>query len=264
MIKTLRYALACLAPLAASAAEPEATHSLAPGGTLRAAINFGNPVLAQRDPATGEPRGVSADLARELAKRLGIPLTFVPFNGAGFVTDAVKDKSWDIAFLAIDPGRAQGISFTAPYVVIEGAYLVPKGSSLQTVAEVDRPGIQVMVDRGSAYDLFLRRALKQARLVYPPEGRRAGEYYLQSPVDVLAGVESPLAQMAQAHLDFRLIPGSFMEIDQAMGTIKGRDAGLNYVSHFVEEMKASGFVARSLAASGQADAQVAPPASSQP
>ena len=263
-MKPLLYALAWLAPLAASAAEPEAAQSLAPGGTLRAAINFGNPVLAQRDPATGEPRGVSADLARELAKRLGIPLTFVTFNGAGFVTDAVKDKSWDIAFLAIDPGRAQGISFTAPYVVIEGAYLVPKGSPVQTVADVDRPGVQVMVDRGSAYDLFLQRALKQATLLYPPVGRRAGEYYLQSPTDVLAGVQSPLAQMAQAHPDLRLIPGSFMEIDQAMGVIKGRDVDLGYMDEFAEEMKASGFVARSLAASGQADAQVAPRAKAGP
>jgi polar amino acid transport system substrate-binding protein len=242
------------------AADPEAARSLAPSGTLRAAINFGNPVLAQRDPASGEPRGVSADLAREVSQRLGVPLQFVPFNGAGFVTDAVKSGAWDIAFLAIDPGRAEGISFTPPYVVIEGAYLVPQSSPLRSVEDVDRPGVRVMVDNGSAYDLFLQRALKQAKLVYPPAGRRAGEYFLQAPVEVLAGVRSPLAQMAQAHKELRLIPGRFMEIDQAMGTIKGRDPGLAYLTRFVEEMKASGFVAHSLAASGQADAEVAPPA----
>ena len=190
-MKTLLASVAFLLPFAAIAADPDAARSLAPSGTLRAAINFGNPVLAQRDPTTGQPRGVSADLARELSQRLGVPLQFVPYNGAGFVTDAVKSRAWDIAFLAIDPGRAEGISFTPPYVVIEGAYLVPQASPLQSVNEVDRAGTRVMVDHGSAYDLFLQRALKQAKLVYPPTGRRAGEYFLEAPVEVLAGVRSP-------------------------------------------------------------------------
>ena len=261
MFKAL-LGLACLLPIASIAAQApsEAARSLAPGGTLRAAINFGNPVLAQRDSATGEPRGISADLARELARRLGLPLQFVPFNGAGLVTSAVKQGVWDIAFLAIDPGRAGDIDFTAPYVVIEGAYLVPKQSPLQSVGEVDREGVRVMVDHGSAYDLYLQRALKHAQLVYPPEGRRAGEYYLAAPVDVLAGVRQPLVAMADAHPEFRMIPGRFMQIEQAMGTLRGRDAGLAYLKAFVEDAKASGFVARGLASSGQGDAEVASPA----
>ena len=263
MVKLL-LGLACLGLAAitspVAAADGEAARVIAPTGTLRAAINFGNPVLAQRDPATGEPRGVSADLARELARRLGLPLQFVPFDGAGLVTDALKSGAYDICFLAIDPRRAEGIDFTAAYVVIEGAYLVPQTSPLQTVAEVDQDGIHVMVDRGSAYDLFLQRSLKHATLVYPPAGRRAGDYYLVAPVEVLAGVRQPLVQLATAHPNLRLIPGRFMQIDQAMGVVRGRDAGLAYAKAFVEEMKANGFVAQSLAASGQADAEVAPSA----
>ncbi len=253
--------LALLVPFAAMAADVGPAGSLAPGGTLRAAINFGNPVLAQRDPAGGPPRGVSADLARELARRLGLKLEYVPFDGAGFVPPAGAAGQWDICFLAIDPKRAEGIDFTAAYVVIEGAYVVSQASPLQSVGEVDRDGMRVMVDHGSAYDLFLQRALKHAKLVYPPTGGRAGEYYLAEPVEVLAGVRQPLAQMVTAHPDLRLLPGRFMEINQAMGVIRGREAGLAYALAFVEEMKANGFVARSLAATGQADAEVAPAAS---
>ena len=256
----LLTSLLCLLPFAAMAADISPAASLAPSGTLRAAINFGNPVLAQRDPAGGPPRGVSADLARELASRLGVKLEYVPFDGAGFVPPAGKDGKWDICFLAIDPKRAEGIDFTAAYVVIEGAYLVPKGSKLQTVDDVDNDGVHVMVDHGSAYDLYLQRSLKHATLVYPPTGRRAGEYFLNAPTDVLAGVRQPLAKMAQAHPDLHLIPGRFMEINQAMGVVRGRDAGLAYAKSFIEAMKADGFVARSLAATGQADADVAPPA----
>ncbi len=259
MIKLI-LGLACFFPFAAMAADTGPAGSLAPGGTLRAAINFGNPVLAQRDPAGGAPRGVSADLARELARRLGLPLEYVPYDGAGFVSEAGKTGAWDVCFLAIDPKRAEGIDFTAAYVVIEGAYLVAKGSPIQAIEEVDREGVRVMVDHGSAYDLYLQRALTQAKLVYPPAGRRAGAYYLTDPVEVLAGVRQPLVEMTQAHPELRMVPGRFMQIEQAVGTMRGREAGLAYLRSFVEEMKASGFVARSLAASNQPDAEVAPAA----
>src|SRR5712691_3969769 len=142
-------ALAALAFLLCNSADvmadntANAVKELAPSGKLRAAINFGNPVLAQKDPATGEPRGVSGALARELARRLGVPITFVAFDTAGKVFDALQQGAWDIAFLAIDPVRAAGIDFTAPYVVIEGVYMVPVGSPLQTVEDVDREGVRV-------------------------------------------------------------------------------------------------------------------------
>jgi polar amino acid transport system substrate-binding protein len=219
---------------------------LAPSGRLRVAINFGNPVLAQKDAATGEPRGVSAALARELAQRLGVPIDFVTFDTAGKVFDALQANAWDVAFLAIDPVRAAGIDFTAPYVLIEGIYLVPSGSPLRTVEDVDRAGVRVAVGHGSAYDLYLTRALKQATVIREPSSAAALDAFLKDQLE--------------AHPDVRVIPGRFMSIEQAMGTPKGRAAGVRYLRQFVEEMKLSGFVAKALALSGQSDAAVAPPA----
>jgi polar amino acid transport system substrate-binding protein len=233
---------------------------LAPSGTLRAAINFGNSVLAQKDPATGEPRGVSAALARELAKRLGTPISFITFDAAGKVTEAGKTGAWDICFLAIDPVRAAGISFTSPYVVIEGIYVVPRDSALKSVEDVDHDGIRVAVAQGSAYDLYLTRALAHAKLVRRPSGPECLEMFVADKLEAAAGVQQPIAAFAQSRPDMRLIPGRFMSIEQAMGTPKGREAGVAFLRSFIEEMKASGFVARELKASGQGEAAVAPPA----
>jgi polar amino acid transport system substrate-binding protein len=246
--------------VAANAAPPDIAEELAPTGRLRAAINFGNPVLAQKLPATGEPGGVSVALARELGRRLGVPVDLIPFAEAGQVADAAKDGKWDIAFLAIDPVRAAGIDFTAPYVLIEGTYAVPSGSPLQRIEDADAAGIRVGVAQGSAYDLFLSRKLAQARIVRAPNSAASVDLLIRGDVDALAGVKQPLAALVEAHPEWRLIPGRFMEIDQAMGTPKGRDAGLRFLSSFVEEMKASGFVAEALAATGQRDVPVAPPA----
>jgi polar amino acid transport system substrate-binding protein len=224
------------------------------------AINFGNPVLAQKDAATGEPRGVSAALARELAQRLGVPIDFVTFDTAGKVFDALQANAWDVAFLAIDPVRAAGIDFTAPYVLIEGIYLVPSGSPLRTVEDVDRAGVRVAVGHGSAYDLYLTRALKQATVIREPSSAAALDAFLKDQLEAAAGVKQPVVAFAKAHPDVRVIPGRFMSIEQAMGTPKGRAAGVRYLRQFVEEMKLSGFVAKALALSGQSDAAVAPPA----
>ncbi len=232
---------------------------LAPSGTLRAAINFGNTVLAQKDPGGGEPRGVSAELARELAKRLGVPIEYVTFDAAGKVFEALQKGAWDVAFMAIDPVRSAGIEFTGPYVVIEGAYAVPANSPLQTNEDVDRDGVRVAVARGSAYDLYLTRALKHAKLVREPSGPQALELFTRDRLEVAAGVKQPIVAFAKDHPEVRVIPGRFMVIEQAMGTPKGRTAGVRYLRTFVEEMKSSGFVANALKNSGQADAAVAPP-----
>jgi polar amino acid transport system substrate-binding protein len=232
---------------------------LAPHGKLRAAINFGNIVLAQKDPATGEPRGVSAELARELGRRLGVPLAFVGFDAAGKVFDALQRQEWDVAFMAIDPVRAAAIDFTGPYVVIEGAYAVPKDSPLQQVEDVDRAGNRIAVARGSAYDLHLTRAIKQATLVREQSGAAAQAMFLRDRLEVIANVKQPIVEFVNQHPDLRMIPGRFMVIEQAMGKPKGSPASVRYLREFIEEMKASGFVARALAASGQAEAAVAPP-----
>ena len=232
---------------------------LAPTGRLRAAINFGNMVLAQRDPAGGAPRGVSAELARALAGRLGVPIDYVAFDAAGKVVEAVKAGAWDIAFLARDPARAEGIDFTAPYVVIEGVYVVPIASPLKSVEDIDRAGVRVVVALGSAYDLYLTRTLKAATLVREARGQDALDRFVKDKLEVAAGVRQPMVAFTNSRADMRMIPGRFMAIEQAMGVPRGRAAGARYLRAFVEEMKASGFVARALAASGQADASVAPP-----
>ena len=239
---------------------PDLVRELAPTGCLRTAINFGNTVLAQPDPAGGPPRGVSGDLARELAHRLGVGIDYVTFDAAGKLFEALKEGLWDVAFLAIDPVRAAGIAFTAPYVVIEGVYLVPKDSALQSVEDVDRDGVRIAVAKGSAYDLYLSRAIRHATLIRQPSGPEALEMFVRDSLEAAGGVRQPINAFAQAHPDTRVIPGRFMAIEQAMGTVKGRDAGIAYLRTFIEEMKASGFVARALAASGQGDAAVAPPA----
>lgn len=250
--------LACLGGCATSTAPPEAVKALAPTGKLRAAINYGNSVLAQRDPSTGEPRGVSADLARELARRLGVPIEYVTFDAAGKVFAAVG--TWDVAFLAIDPARATEIDFTAPYVIIEGGYMVPAGSAIRTITDVDRDGVRVAVGRGSAYDLYLTRTLKQATLVRAPTSPAAIELFVKEKLEVAANVKQPLVRFAAGNPSVHVLDGRFMVIEQAMGTPKGRSAGARYLREFVEEMKASGFVAAGLQRSGQLDAAVAPPA----
>jgi polar amino acid transport system substrate-binding protein len=232
---------------------------LAPSGKLRAAINFGNSVLAQKDPAGGEPRGVSGDLARELARRLSVPIEYVTFDAAGKVFEALQKGAWDVAFMAIDPVRSAEIEFTGPYVVIEGAYLVPLSSPLQTNEDVDRDGVRIAVARGSAYDLYLTRSIKHAKLVREPSGPEALALFRKDRLEAAAGVKQPIVAFAKEHPDTRVIPGRFMVIEQAMGTPKGRDAGVRYLRKFIEEMKSSGFVANALQKSNQPDAAVAPP-----
>lgn len=231
---------------------------LAPGGVIRVAINFGNPVLAQRDAASGEPRGVSVAIARELARRTGLHLTFVPFDAAGKVFAALAQQAWDIAFLAVDPQRATQIDFTRPYVIIEGSYMVRTGSPLRTVEEFDRPGIRIAIGQGSAYDLYLTRTIEHAQLVRAPSGEDALRLFLREGLEALAGVKSPLQRYAEQHPDVRVIAGRFMAIEQAVAVPKGNRQAQNYLDDILRDLKQSGFIARELERTGQADAKVAP------
>ena len=233
-----------------------AAAELSPTGELRAAINFGNPVLANR--VNGEPRGVSVDLAREAGRRLGLPVKLVLFESAGNVTEAVKKREVDMAFVAIDPVRGADMDYTAPYVVIEGAYLVRNNSPLQRNEEVDRAGNRVMVARGSAYDLYLARELKQAKLVRTATSPTVVSEFLAQNVEVAAGVKQQMEGDAARLGGVRLLPGRFMVIEQAMGVPKGRTAAQAWLSGFIEEMKASGFVADALKRHGIQGAGVAP------
>lgn len=234
--------------------------TLAPAGVLRAAINFGNPVLAQRAPENGDARGVTPAIARELARRLGARLELVPFAQAGEVFAALARDAWDVAFLAIDPKRALEIEFTPPYVIIEGGYAVRLDSPLAAIADVDRAGVRVAVTANSAYDLYLTRTLAAAQIVRAPTNDAALAAFDHDRLEVLAGVRAPLAKIAQARGDLRVMDGRFMAIEQAMGVPKARAAGAAYLRGMLEELKASGFVADELVKSGQNDAKVAPPA----
>lgn len=230
-----------------------------PTGRLRASINLGNPVLAGRDPATGAPAGVSVDLAREFARRLGVEAELVVFDVASKSVEAVAAGQADIGFFAIDPKRGEHIRFTGPYVLIEGCYLVREGSPLRANEQVDRAGQRVVVGRGSAYDLFLSRELKNAEIVRAESSQAVLRHFLDSGAEVAAGVKQQLEADAQRLGGVRLLPGRFMVIRQAMGCPRslGEQAGAALAA-FVEEMKASGFVAQALARHGVKGASVAP------
>lgn len=236
----------------------DAKAQLAPGGKLRVAMNYGNIVLAQKDPATGAPRGVSADLARELARRLGVQPEFIEYDTAGKVAGDAASGKWDVAFLAIDPTRAEVITFTPPYVLIEGSYLVRNESPLTRIDEFDKEGLRIAVGLRTAYDLFLTRTLKKSTLVRSATSQSAIDQFVSDKLEAAAGVRQPLVRYASQNPGYRVIPGTFTNIRQAMGTPKGRDAGAKYLTSYVEEMKASGFVAKGLADSRQTDATVAP------
>lgn len=238
---------------------PQVIRSFTPTGKLRASINLGNPILANRDTVTGDPVGVSIDLARAFAGRLGVEVELVVFDTAGKSVDAVTQEKADIGFFAIDPLRGEGISFTAPYVLIEGSYMVPDASPIHANDDVDQPGHRVTVGKGSAYDLFLTRELQQAEIVRAPTSPTVVDVFVAQGLDVAAGVKQQLEADARRFPGLRLLPGRFMVIQQAMGLPKGRgEEAAQCLRQFVEDMKASGFVAQALARHGIQGAVVAP------
>lgn len=233
----------------------------APTGVLRASINLGNPILAKSDPVTGAPGGVSVDLATGLAKQLGLPIEFVVFKSAGESVEAVTQERADVGFFAIDPLRGAGIAFTAPYVLIEGCYLVRDASPLRANDEVDREGTLVVVGKGSAYDLFLTRELGSAHIVRAPTSPTVVDVFVEQKADVAAGVKQQLEADMKRFPGHRLLPGRFMVIEQAMGCPKSRGAeAQRYLSQYVEARKAEGFIAQALARHGVQGATPAPAA----
>ena len=218
-----------------SPASPALAAAFAPTGRLRASINLGNPILAGKDPATGRARGVSVDLAQALAGQLGVALDLIEFDAAARSVDAVRSGRADIGFFAVDPVRGDGIRFSAPYVLIEGAYLVRQASPLVDNGEVDRSGTLVMVGKGSAYDLFLTRELKAALILRAPTSPAVVDAFLAERADVAAGVKQQLEADAARLGGLRLLPGRFMVIEQAMGVPAGRGAAVeDALRDFVE------------------------------
>ena len=233
---------------------------LAPTGTLRAAINYGNFILATKDRTTGESRGVAVDLAHEIGKRLGVPVEIVPYDSVAVMGDAAPSGVWDIAFLGSDPAREKIMSFTAAYLEIEATYLVPGASPLRTAADVDRAGVRVAAPSRANYELYLSRNLKRAQLVSTPGADAAFEMLATGKVDALAGLTQALLGLAPKLPGSRLVEGRFMGVQQSIAVPKGKDAGLRYLREIVEEAKKSGLVARAIERTGAKGVSVAPPA----
>lgn len=236
---------------------PEIRDAFMPTGQLRAAMNFSNTVIAQRDRGDGQPGGVTAGLARELASRLGAGLTFIDYDSPGAVVDALGAGQADICFLAVEPDRRRVIDFSDPYVLIESNYVVREGSPLRTPADVDQPGMEVIVRARAAYDLFLTRTLKHAELLRFEDGEM--ERFAAGDGDVLAGIKPMLEDFIDGRPGLKVMQTPFASVGQAMGLAKGRGPAFAYLEAFVEEMKASGFVAAALKES-HSRATVAPPA----
>jgi polar amino acid transport system substrate-binding protein len=249
-----------LDPVSATKEDQKLAEAFAPQGMLRAVINLGNPVLARRMDPQGPPTGVSVDLATELGRRLGLAVEPVVVTSAGAAVETMRKGDADIGFFAIDPARSEGVVFSTPYVNIEGAYAVREGSPIKSLAEVDRPGVRIAVGLNSAYDLFLTREIKQATLVRAPTSQAVVPQFIEQNLDVAANVRQQLETDMKRQQGLRMLPGSFMTINQAMGLAAGRDpVGQAYLTRYVEEMKASGFVAEALKRHGIEGAAVAPP-----
>ncbi len=235
--------------------------SFAPMGKLRASINLGNPILANRDPITQLPVGVSIDLANAFAQRLGVDVEFLVFDTAKKSVEAVTQESADIGFFAIDPLRGESITFTAAYVLIEGSFMVRADSSIQSNDEVDTTGHRVTVGKGSAYDLFLTRELKHAEIVRAPSSPAVVDVFVEQGLDVAAGVKQQLEADVKRFPNLRLLPGRFMVIQQAMGLPKSRGTqAADMLRLFVEDMKSSEFVQEALRKHRIEGASVAPAA----
>ena len=227
-----------------------ARSELAPGGKLRVGLNYGNFLLVLKDGPGGEPRGIAPDLGRELAKRVGVPLEFVKFEQAGKLADAVKDGKCDVGFLGAEPQRANEIAFTAAYLEIPVTFLVPAGSPIRTIADVDKEGVKIAVSERSAYDLYLSRNLKKAQLVRAQGIPASYDLFVREKMDVLAGLKPRLVSDAEKLPGSRVLDGQITGVQQAVGTPKARSAAAAYLSEFVADLHKSGLVKKIAAEHG--------------
>ena len=235
----------------------KAKSELAPGGKLRVGVNLGNFLLVNQDPATGKLRGVVPDLAKELGRRLDAQVELIRFPGAGEVADAAKTGGWDVGFIGAEPQRAEQIAFTPAYLEIPATYLVPAGSPIQSLAEVDRPGIRIAVSARSAYDLFLSRNLKHAHLVRAEGIPASFDLFVAQKLEVLSGLLPRLSSEVARLPGARIIEGKFTAIQQAIGTPRARAAGAAWLREFVADLKASGLIARTIERHGVKGVSVA-------
>ena len=239
---------------------PAVRSELAPTGTLRVGLNHGNFLLVTSGSSATDPRGVASDVARELARQLGVPVTFSKFDTAGQLGDAVRTGAWDVAFLGAEPQRAAEIAFTAAYLEIPATYLVPAGSPIRSIDDVDREGVRIAVAEKSAYELYLSRNIKHARLMVTKGIDGSLDLFLKEKLEVLSGLRPRLLMDVQKLPGARVLDGQFTAVQQAVGTPKARQAGAAYLRSFVEAVKASGFVAEAISRNNVQGVSVAPPA----
>ncbi len=264
-LATMPLAALLLSSCAMSPQVPSIARSeLAPTGKLRVGINVQNFLLVNKERAGGEYSGIAVDLGRELGKRLGVPVELVAFETAGKLADAVKAGAWDVAFLGNEPARANEIVFSAAYLEIEAGYLVPAGSPIRTIEDVDREGVRVAVSGKSAYDLYLTRNLQRAKLFRAPTVDASYELFVSDKLDALAGLKPRLVMDAEKLPGSRVLEGRFSAVQQSIGTPRGRPSGEKYLREFAEDAKASGFVAKAIERHAVRGVSVAPlaPASS--
>ncbi len=231
---------------------------LAPTGVLRAGINMSNFLLVTGKTESGDPVGVSPSMAAEVARRLGVPLKLVPYPNPGILADAAGTDAWDIGLIGADPLRSEKTAFTAAYCEIEATYMVPPGSPLKTIEDVDKPGIKIVVSARSAYDLWLERNIKHATLIRSSGLGAAFDMYLADKPDALAGLRPGLLGDLPKAPGHTIMDGKFMAVQQAIGCGKGRPAGEKYLRDFVEEAKSSGLVAKFIAQHKVVGLSVAP------
>lgn len=252
-------AVLLLASCASTLTAPlEARKEFAPMGRLRAAINYGNPVLATKDSTTGELRGVSVELSRELGRRLHVPVELIGYETIAKLVAGLKAGEWDVAFLAIDPERSGDVAFSAPYMEVENTYLVTEGSHIRAAPQVDQPGIRVAVQAKNAADLFLSRELKHAVLVRAPNETAAFDLLKSGAAEAFASNRQRLLSIAEQMAGYRVVEGRFSAIQHAAGVPKPRDAAATYLRGFIEDVKAAGLVKRAIDASGIRGVVVAP------
>ena len=244
----------------ANESTPAVRSELAPSGTLRVGLNHQNFLLVTPGSSAEDPRGVASDLARELARRLGVPIAFSKFDTAGKLADGVKTDAWDVAFLGAEPQRAGEIAFTAAYLEIPATYLVPAGSSLRSLADVDREGIRIAVSDKSAYELYLSRTIKHAKLMRTQGIDASYDLFVADKLEALAGLKPRLMSDVQKLPGSRMLDGQFTAVQQAVGTARAREAGAAYLRAFVEDVKATGLVAAAISRNGVQGVSVAPPA----
>jgi len=224
---------------------------------MRVGLNYSNFLLVLGDDERGEPRGIAPDLGRELARRTGLTLEFVKFDGAGKLFDAVKSAACDVGFLGAEPQRANEVEFSPAYLEIPVTFLVPAGSPIKTLADVDREGVRVAVSERSAYDLYLTRTLKKAQLVRVPGIPASYDAFIGQKLQALAGLKPKLVEEAERTPGSRVLDGQVTGVQQAIGAPKGREAAAKYLREFAEEVKRSGFVARAIERHGVRGVKVA-------